>query len=128
MFRSPISAILSRSTFLSTALALSVVAAVAFASSACSSAAGASTGSTCDSSLTYANFGKAFFDENCLSCHGGRQGPSLSTVEAIRTNKGAIDRAAAAGPDSTNTAMPQGGSVSLDDRKKLGAWLACGAP
>lgn len=95
---------------------------------ACSSSPGAESGATCDASLTYENFGKAFFQQHCLNCHDGAQRPTLATADAIRANRGEIDRQAAAGPNATNTAMPQGGSVSTDDRKKLGAWLACGAP
>lgn len=91
---------------------------------------GKSTGSTCPtgSALTYDNFGKAFFDANCLSCHTSREKPTLTSVAAIRANASAIDREAAAGPNGTNTAMPESGSVSVEDRKKLGEWLACGAP
>jgi hypothetical protein len=52
----------------------------------------------------------------------------LSTLEQIKDNIDVIDRAAASGPDATNTFMPEGGSVSTEERKKLGEWLACGAP
>lgn len=97
--------------------------------SACSGASsGNATGATCDSSLTYANFGQAFFQSNCLSCHNGREKPTLSTVAAIRSNKSAIDMQAGSGPNGTNTAMPEGNDIGVDQRKKLSAWLACGAP
>jgi hypothetical protein len=88
------------------------------------------TGSTCptNSALTYDTFGKAFFASNCLSCHAAKEIPHFNTVEDIRTNKDDIDRAAASGPDNTNTYMPEDGDVSDADRKKLGEWLACGAP
>lgn len=39
-----------------------------------------------------------------------------------------IDRAAAAGPNTTNTFMPERASVSTAERRKLGEWQACGAP
>jgi len=91
---------------------------------------GDATGSSCPSksTLTYDNFGKAFFDTNCNSCHGNAQSPSFGTQEEIQANASAIDRAAASGPNATNTYMPDDGDVSDSDRKKLGEWLACGAP
>lgn len=101
-------------------------------SAACSgqNSLGDPTGATCpsNSTLTYDNFGKAFFDNNCNSCHGKTQGPSFSTQQEIQDNKTAIDRAAASGPNGTNTYMPDDGDVSDADRKKLGEWLACNAP
>lgn len=94
-------------------------------------AAGA-TGSTCpdDSTLTYANFGQAFFSSNCLRCHSpsGPQSPKLETLEKIRANSDEIDRRAAAGPDAVNTVMPADASIPEAERRKLGEWLACGAP
>jgi hypothetical protein len=98
----------------------------------CGDDLGDPTGSTCpeDSALTYENFGAAFMETNCLSCHraGGPESPTLSTLEQIRSNADEIDRAAASGPDTTNTYMPDGASVATAERKKLGEWLACGAP
>jgi hypothetical protein len=93
---------------------------------------GDATGSTCpsDSSLTYENFGQAFIQSNCLVCHGktGPESPKFDTVEQIRASAGDIDKAAAAGPDGVNTFMPEDGSVAEAERRKLGEWLACGAP
>lgn len=87
------------------------------------------TGSTCppNSTLTYDNFGKAFFATNCNSCHGKTQSPAFDTQEQIQASATDIDRAAASGPSATNTYMPDDGDVSDADRKKLGEWLACGA-
>jgi mono/diheme cytochrome c family protein len=100
--------------------------------SGCGGEEGEPTGSTCpdDSNLTYESFGQAFFANNCLSCHGsaGPESPKLDTVEQIRSVADQIDRQAASGPDATNTFMPQGGSVSTEQRQQLGEWLACGAP
>lgn len=94
--------------------------------------AGEATGSACpdDASLTYDSFGQAFFQTNCLVCHSakGPQSPKFDTVEQIRANISEIDKEAAAGPNGVNTAMPEDGSVSEADRRKLGEWLACGAP
>ncbi|HEY0469994.1 MAG TPA: cytochrome c [Polyangiaceae bacterium] len=99
---------------------------------ACGSGPGDSTGSTCptDSTLTYTNFGQAFFRDHCLSCHtaGGPESPKLDTLDQIRANADVIDRSAAAGPNAVNTYMPDGGSVAESERRKLGEWLACKAP
>jgi hypothetical protein len=99
---------------------------------ACGGGPGDSTGSTCptNSPLTYATFGEAFMTEHCLSCHraGGPESPTLSTLDQIRANKDVIDRSAAAGPNAVNTYMPDGSSVAEAERRKLGEWLACGAP
>ncbi len=88
------------------------------------------TGSICPttSTLTYASFGQAFIATNCLSCHATQESPRLDTQEAIQANADRIDRAAASGPNATNTYMPDDGDVSDADRAKLGEWLACGAP
>lgn len=88
------------------------------------------TGATCptNSTLTYDNFGKAFFATHCLECHATKEMPRFNSVEEIRSAKDDIDRAAASGPNATNTYMPDEGDVSDADRKKLGEWLACGAP
>lgn len=102
------------------------------ASSACGSGDGTATGSSCpsDSTLTYANFGQAFFQSNCLACHGARgpESPKFDSIEEIRASASDIDRQAAAGPNAVNTKMPQSGSVPESERRKLGEWLACGAP
>lgn len=99
---------------------------------ACGSGPGDSTGSTCpsDSTLTYATFGQAFMQQHCLACHSssGPESPKLDTVAQIRAASGDIDRSAAAGPNAVNTYMPDGSSVDEAERRKLGEWLACGAP
>jgi mono/diheme cytochrome c family protein len=93
---------------------------------------GDATGSTCPSTqtLTYDNFGKQFFQSHCLACHaaGGPESPKFDTVEQIRASASDIDRSAAAGPNTVNTYMPDGSSVDEAERRKLGEWLACGAP
>ena len=99
---------------------------------ACGSGPGDSTGSTCptDSTLTYTNFGQAFMQSHCLSCHraGGPESPTLSTLEQVKSHSDVIDRSAAAGPNAVNTYMPEGASVPEAERRQLGEWLACGAP
>jgi uncharacterized membrane protein len=100
--------------------------------SACGSGPGDATGSTCptDSTLSYANFGQAFIKDHCLACHAasGPESPKLDTLVQVRAASSDIDRSAAAGPNAVNTYMPDGGSVAEADRRKLGEWLACGAP
>jgi hypothetical protein len=107
-----------------------VLATVAALSGCGQNSLGDPTGSTCPSTstLTYDSFGKAFFATNCLSCHASKEIPHFNSVEEIRLSKDDIDRAAASGPNATNTYMPEDGDVSDSDRQKLGEWLACGAP
>ena len=80
--------------------------------------------------LTYANFGQAFMQSHCLACHSasGPESPKLDTLAQVQAAAGDIDRAAAAGPSAVNTYMPEGSSVDEAERRKLGEWLACGAP
>jgi len=99
---------------------------------ACGSGPGDPTASTCpsDSTLTYGNFGQDFMRNNCLQCHSasGPESPKFDTLAQVQANKDNIDRAAAAGPNGVNTYMPDGRSVAESERRKLGEWLACGAP
>lgn len=99
---------------------------------ACGSGPGDATGSTCPTTqtLTYANFGQAFMQSHCLACHSasGPESPKFDTIEQIRAAASDIDRSAAAGPNAVNTYMPDGASVDEAERRKLGEWLACGAP
>ncbi|MBV8759868.1 MAG: hypothetical protein JO257_21440 [Deltaproteobacteria bacterium] len=93
---------------------------------ACTSAS--STGITsanlsCDSSLTYANFGSAFIQTNCLSCHATKEQPTLSTQAQILANSSRILEQAV-----YTTAMPQDTNISNAERQMLGDWLQCGAP
>jgi hypothetical protein len=99
---------------------------------ACGSGPGDATGSACPtgSTLTYATFGQAFMQEHCLACHSasGPESPKLDSIAQIRAARSDIDKSAAAGPNAVNTYMPETGSVTEADRRKLGEWLACGAP
>lgn len=102
---------------------------------------GAPTGSTCseDSTLTYENFGEAFMGRYCARCHSSalkgaaRQGApdnrNYDSADGVRADLTVIDVNAAAGPAAVNTRMPQGTpSPTEEERRKLGEWLACGAP
>lgn len=89
---------------------------------------------------TASDFGRAFLETHCLSCHSARvtgearagapAGVDFDTPEAVRAWAEAIDRHSAAGPASVNTGMPPSShpAPSMDERVKLGQWLACGAP
>lgn len=82
--------------------------------------------------LTYDNFGKAYFDQHCLACHSeslsgtDRQsapvGVNFDTLEKIRVRLESIDRRRHDMPPSDH---PQ---PSADEKQKLSEWLACGAP
>lgn len=76
-----------------------------------------------DSTLTYENFGRVVLEEQCLSCHAAKERPTLTTPDAIRSNRQAILRSAV-----TSTSMPEDSSMPLEERELLGEWLACGAP
>lgn len=111
-------------------VALLAVAGVAIGAVGCEDE-GSATGSTCPptQTLTYANFGKPFMDKYCVSCHSGDEAPNLSSQANVQAHREAVDKAAAAGPSAANSYMPEGGNKPSDDeRKKLGEWLACGAP
>lgn len=102
---------------------------------------GKPTGSDCPATqtLTYANFGQAFFDQYCQSCHAStvmgaaRMGAPadhvFDEVADIRILAEHIDERAAAGPDAVNTLMPPIAPKPTEaERRQLGEWLACGAP
>ncbi len=83
--------------------------------------------------LTYDNFGAAFLDANCNSCHSAPVGYRHGAPDTIRfdTLDEVHELAArifvrAAGP---NTSMPPGPTPPpLDARDQLAEWLGCGAP
>ena len=83
--------------------------------------------------LTYMNFGAAFFDRYCNSCHSApessRQGAPgtfvFGTLDQVRSHEDRIFVRAAANNDS----MPPGPDDTPDTaRAQLADWLACGAP
>lgn len=76
-----------------------------------------------DSTLTYANFGAAFMEANCLSCHDGNERPSLATQSGVQANMGHIlDEAV------YTDSMPEDADMTIAEREMLGEWIACGAP
>ena len=81
----------------------------------------ADAGSAACTTLTYANFGQAFFATNCNVCHS-LQAPRLGTLQSIKTNIVAVKS------DIQLGTMPKGRSLSSADKTKVLEWLNCGAP
>jgi uncharacterized membrane protein len=75
-----------------------------------------------DSTLTYANFGKDVITTACMSCHD-TESPRLATQAMIQSRATQILDAAV-----YTDAMPEDGTMTIDERKLLGEWLVCGAP
>lgn len=74
--------------------------------------------------LTYVNFGEELIANHCSTsgCHDHKS-PVLTTQAAIQANAPAIlDEAV------YTDAMPENHDMLLQDRERLGEWLACGAP
>ncbi len=91
------------------------------------------------STLTYQSFGKPFMETYCTGCHSSalvgadRKGaPSFhdfDTLFGIKAVSEHIDETAASGPAATNDSMPnQGPDPTLEERRQLGEWIACGMP
>ena len=91
------------------------------------------------STLTYEGFGKPFMEEFCTDCHSSqltgkdRHGaPSFhdfDTLFGIKAVHEHIDETAAAGPAATNDSMPpKTPKPTLEQRRLLGEWIACGMP
>jgi hypothetical protein len=70
---------------------------------------------------TYANFGQAFFAAKCNGCHA-IQRPVLTTQTGIRTN------ASICKSEISRGSMPQGSSLSTQEKADVLEWLNCGAP
>lgn len=100
---------------------------------------GPSSGAKCpsNSTLTYDNFAKGFFSSYCLRCHsekvtgsarmGAPTDHNFDTLAEIELLGEHIDQMAASGPESTNDDMPPSNpKPNLEERKKLGEWIACG--
>lgn len=98
------------------------------------------TGSTCPPAdpPTYASFGEQFFADYCLDCHSAssrnrHDAPddlNFDTEAQIRKHAAAIDSESAAGPDATNTSMPEKSAnvltlPTIEERRLLGQYLAC---
>lgn len=104
-------------------------------------AVGVDTKAACPTpqTATYQNFGQQFMEKYCLRCHSAkvqgaaRQGApgdhNFDTQDEVQGTRAHIDQKAGSGPASTNTDMPRNDPrPTLDERKKLAEWIACGAP
>ena len=102
---------------------------------------GPPTESVCqpNSTLTYENFGQPFMVRYCTRCHsselvgaermGAPSGHDFDTRPGIIGVHEHIDETAAAGPNAVNMGMPEEAPFpTLDERKQLGEWIACGMP
>jgi len=102
---------------------------------------GPMTGATCPdgSTLTYDSFGKKFMQDYCLGCHsssvkgaarnGAPDDHNFDSLAEISLLKNHIDELAGSGPEATNDIMPPAQVTkkpTLEERKKLSEWLACG--
>jgi uncharacterized membrane protein len=80
--------------------------------------------------LTWESFGKAFFEANCTSCHGGESptgGLSFERHDGVKAAATAVHEQAGGANDS----MPPfwaSAKPTAEERTRLAEWLACGAP
>lgn len=120
---------------------LAVVLALAFAACSENPVFGPPTESTCPqgSTLTYENFAKGFMTHYCTKCHSdelrgaARMGAptfhDFNTLFGIKAVYDHVDETTAAGPAAVNDGMPQSAPFpTLEERKQLGEWIACGMP
>lgn len=75
----------------------------------------------CTTTKTYANFGQAFFAAKCNGCHA-IQRPQFTTATGIRNN------AATCKSEISRGSMPQGSTLSAQEKADVLEWLNCGAP
>ncbi len=101
---------------------------------------GGATGATCPPTdpPTFDSFGDTFMGTYCRECHstnsanrrGAPGNQNYDTEADLLKHAAAIEDVAAAGPDATNTSMPElGGAVTMRpsqaEREQLGEYLAC---
>lgn len=75
------------------------------------------------STLTYASYGQAVIDSECLECHTTRERPHLTTQADVQAHADEIIEEAV-----FHSSMPDDGSMTNEERIMLGQWLTCGAP
>ena len=89
--------------------------------------------------LTYENFGRPFMESYCTRCHhsalmgddrmGAPTFHDFDTLFGIRAVSNHVDETSASGPAATNDSMPPNGAKpTLEERQRLGEWIACGMP
>jgi hypothetical protein len=125
------------------ACALACALALALAAAGCSDPPlfGPPTQSECPpgSTLTWDTFGRQFMEDYCTRCHhsalrgearmGATSFHDFDTVSGVRAVKLHIDETTASGPAATNASMPPGDpGPTLEERRRLGEWLACDVP
>ena len=92
-----------------------------------------------DNTLTAASFGTDFMSRYCTRCHatklsglarqGAPQAVNLDDLAVVRSWSKQIDKEAGASTSVANLDMPPNGAApSVDERRALSQWLACGAP
>lgn len=109
-------------------------------------ACGQPTRSVCPTrpTLTYENFGRGFMGHYCVRCHaadlvgdarhGAPSSANLDRLAGVKDYRAEVDALAAAGPHVFNSQMPPSGELPEgatplgEERRRLGEWLACGAP
>ena len=102
---------------------------------------GPPTGSTCPpvQTLSWDNFAAQFMTDYCTRCHdsklmgddrmGATSFHDFDTYFGTKAVKDHIELTTAAGPDAVNDSMPPDGPYpTLEERQKLGEWIACGLP
>lgn len=82
---------------------------------------------------TYQNFGQAFMETHCQSCHGSmsqdRKGAPGEFIFDIHSQVFSHSARIFARSAADNDSMPPGPEeVPIEERNKLAEWLACGAP
>lgn len=92
------------------------------------------------STVTAENFGGSFMRQYCTRCHSStlsgaarNEAPvamDFDTTEGVRKHAISIDAWAGSSATRTSTEMPPDGgpAPSIDERRKLSEWLACGTP
>jgi uncharacterized membrane protein len=98
---------------------------------------GTPSGAVCTSDApNYDNFGRAFMQSYCTRCHsstlkgaarqGAPDGHDFDSYLGVIAVADHVDEKAAAGPAIVNEEMPPSDpKPMLEERKKLGTWLAC---
>lgn len=92
-----------------------------------------------EQTLTWENFGQPFMTDYCTDCHDSKKrgadrngAPSFhdfDSVYGVRAVWEHVDETSAAGPAAVNDGMPEDDpKPTLEERYKLGEWLACGMP
>lgn len=82
------------------------------------------TGTNTSTNYSYVNDIQPLLAQKCLGCHkaGGNTKPDLSTYALVKANATSIATAIA------TDKMPPSGPLTTDEKAKMAAWVAAGAP